>query len=324
LELGRAVFAKTCAQCHTLFGTGGNVGPDITGANRGNLEYLLSNILDPSSVMAKEYRPSVIYTADGRVITGIVKQEDAASLTVRTANETVVVPKDEIDERQESPLSMMPDNLLQPLQKHEVVSLIAYLQSGGQSAMLATADNVSSFFTGKDLTGWRGDEKLWRVESGEIVGRSPGIRENSFLMSELAVEDFRLTLEVKLTPNSENSGIQFRSQPIENGQMKGYQADIGAGWWGKLYEEHGRALLWDKPGEQHVNRDGWNRYEVVAEGSRIRTSINGQPCVDLDDPAGARRGVIAFQIHSGGPMEVRFRNLKLELLNAETGETASE
>jgi hypothetical protein len=62
----------------------------------------------------------------------------------------------------------------------------------------------------------------------------------------------------------------------------------------------------------------------VAEGSRIRTWINGQPCVDLDDPSGARRGVIAFQIHSGGPMEVRFRNLKLELLNTTAAETAGK
>jgi putative membrane-bound dehydrogenase-like protein len=315
VELGRTVFAKTCAQCHTLFGTGGNVGPDITGANRSNLEYLLSNILDPTAVMAKEYRPSVIYTDDGRVITGIVKQDDAGALTVRTANETVVVPKNEIDEIQLSPLSMMPDNLLQPLQEREVVSLVSYLQSGGQTPMLATADNVAAFYNGKDLTGWRGDEKLWSVENGEIVGKSPGIKQNSFLMSELAVEDFRLSLEVKLTPNTENSGIQFRSQPIENGQMRGYQADIGQTWWGKLYHEHGRELLWDKPADQHVKKEDWNKYVIEAQGSRIRTYLNGNLCVDLDDPQGERRGIIALQIHSGGPMEIRFRNLKLELLN---------
>ncbi len=69
--LGRAVFAKTCAQCHTLFGAGGKIGPELTGSNRANLEYLLSNVLDPSAVMAKEYQPSVIATADGRVLTGI-------------------------------------------------------------------------------------------------------------------------------------------------------------------------------------------------------------------------------------------------------------
>jgi putative membrane-bound dehydrogenase-like protein len=315
LEMGRAVFAKTCAQCHTLFGTGGDVGPDITGSNRANLDYLLTNVLDPSAVMAKEYQPSIIYTAQGRVITGIVKQQDDAALTVRTANETVIVPKDEIDEIQVSPLSMMPDNLLQPLAPREVVSLVSYLQSGGQTPMLATPDNVASFFNGKDLTGWRGDPELWSVENGEIVGKSPGIKKNSFLMSELTVEDFHLTLEVKLTPNTENSGIQFRSRPIEDGQMHGYQADIGAGWWGKLYHEHGRQILWDKPADQHVKVGDWNKYEVVAVGSRVRTFLNGQLCVDLDDPQGERRGIIAVQIHSGGPMEIRFRNLKLELLN---------
>ena len=62
-----------------------------------------------------------------------------------------------------------------------------------------------------------------------------------------------------------------------------------------------------------IKVDDWNAYEVVAVGSRIKTSINGHPCVDLDDPAGARRGIFAFQIHSGGPMEVRFKDLKLEV-----------
>ena len=67
------MFAKTCQQCHTLFGAGGKIGPELTGSNRANLDYLLSNILDPSAVMAKEYQPSVIVTADGRVVTGIVQ-----------------------------------------------------------------------------------------------------------------------------------------------------------------------------------------------------------------------------------------------------------
>jgi hypothetical protein len=98
--------------------------------------------------------------------------------------------------------------------------------------------------------------------------------------------------------------------------MKGYQADIGKGWWGKLYEENGRALLWKESGEKHVKENEWNDYEVVAEGSKIKTFINGQPCVDFDDPPGARKGVIAFQLHSGGALEVRFKDLKLELLPA--------
>jgi hypothetical protein len=118
---------------------------------------------------------------------------------------------------------------------------------------------------------------------------------------------------VKLTPNKENSGIQFRSEALANGEVKGYQADVGAGWWGKLYEEEGRALLWDKPGEQHVNRDGWNTYEILTVGEKIQTAINGKLCVDLNDPKGARQGIFAFQLHSGGPMEVRYKNLEVEV-----------
>ena len=104
--------------------------------------------------------------------------------------------------------------------------------------------------------------------------------------------------------------------PIENGLMRGYQCDIGPGWWGKLYEEHGRALLEAKGGEQFVKKGDWNHYEIVAVGSRVRTWINGNLCVDRDDPVAARRGLIGLQLHSGGETEVRFKNLKLTLISA--------
>jgi hypothetical protein len=99
----------------------------------------------------------------------------------------------------------------------------------------------------------------------------------------------------------------------EGGSVEGYQADVGAGWWGKLYEEHGRALLWDQSGEKHVKLGDWNTYVIEASGSKITTSINGMPCVQLDDPQGRREGIIAFQLHSGGPTEVRLRNITLSL-----------
>lgn len=313
LPRGRAVFAKVCQQCHTLFGTGGKVGPELTGSNRANLEYILSNVLDPSAVMGRDYIPSVIVTTEGRVVTGIVREQTKNALTVVTANETIIVPRDEIEEMNKGDKSMMPDDLLKPLQEDDVRALIGYLASPKQVPVLATADNLATFFNGKDLTGWDGNPELWRVEEGEIVGTSQGLARNEFLINHLQLSDFRLTLEVKLTPNEGNSGIQFRSEAMPEGEVKGYQADIGIGWWGKLYEEHGRALLWDKSGEANVKPGEWNRYEVVAIGSRIRTFINGKLCVDLDDPEGARQGVIAFQLHSGGPFEVRFRDFKLEL-----------
>ncbi len=262
--------------------------------------------------MAKEYQPSVIVTADGRVITGIVKQQDADALTVQTANELVTLPRDEVEQMQTSPQSMMPDDLLKQHSPDEVRSLIAYLASGEQVPMLATADNVKTLFNGTDLAGWTGDASLWSVEGGQIVGRTQGLKQNEFLKSDLVLGDFRLRCQVQLVDNRGNSGIQFRSEVLPDGVVKGYQADVGAGWWGKLYEEHGRGLLWQKSGESHV-REGWNTYEILASGDRIQTWINGQPCVDLVDPAGAKRGILALQLHAGGATEVRFKDFEVEL-----------
>lgn len=129
---GRAVFAKTCAQCHTLFDAGGKIGPELTGAQRENLDYVLSNVLDPSAVMANEYRMQLIQTADGRVLTGIIKLEDEAGLTLQTATEQVMIPKDEIEVRQTTDASMMPDGLLNELNFDDVRALVAYLRSKQQ------------------------------------------------------------------------------------------------------------------------------------------------------------------------------------------------
>lgn len=311
---GRAVFAKVCQQCHTLFEVGGHVGPDLTGSNRGDLGYVLENILDPNAVIPNEYRASTVEVNDGRVLTGIIREQNDSALTLVTANETVTVPRADVVEVLQSQLSMMPEGLVAELADQEYRDLIYYLGRAGQVPMLATPDTVGLFYNGQDLTMWEGEPDLWSVDGGEIVGRTAtGLDHNSFLKSELLLGDFRLIVQVQLTPDTANSGIQFRSEPLPDGAVKGYQADIGAGWWGKLYEEHGRALLWDRAGDQHVKSGEWNTYEVLAVGSRVRTALNGQRCVDLDDPAGARQGIVALQLHSGGPMEVRFRDFQLEL-----------
>ncbi|KAA5546364.1 DUF1080 domain-containing protein [Roseiconus nitratireducens] len=313
-QLGRTVFAKTCMKCHILYGVGAKVGPELTGSNRSNLDYLLSNIVDPSSVMAKEYVPEVVLTTDGRVVNGLLKSEDKNSISIQTADSLVVIPKEEIEERMKADKSMMPDDQLKQFSPHEVRSLVAYLRAKEQTPMLATDENVSTFFNESDLTGWSGRDGLWSVENGELIGRTDGLKRNEWIVSDLAVSDFKLTLEVKLVDNAGNSGIQFRSE-AHDGEVSGYQADIGQGWWGKLYEEHGRGLLWDQSGEKFVKPGEWNQYEIVARGDHLKTYINGNLCVDLADPKGADRGIIAFQLHSGGKTEVRFRNMQLELLS---------
>src|SRR5262249_42199692 len=124
LSLGRAVFAKTCQQCHTLYAGGAQVGPDITGSNRANLDYLLENILEPSAVIPNESKATVLTLQNGRVITGIARAETPVALTVLTANETLTVAVNEVEERTASPTSMMPDDLLKTHSDEEVSALI--------------------------------------------------------------------------------------------------------------------------------------------------------------------------------------------------------
>lgn len=320
---GRGVFARACAQCHTLFGTGGKVGPDLTGSNRGDLDYILENMVDPNAVIPNEYRSSTLETKDARVITGIVGQQDAQSVTITTANEALTIPRDEIESINSSEISMMPEGLLANLADQEIRDLIYYLTRPGQAPLIAGPDTIDLFFNGVDLTNWDTTPGIWKVENGELVGFTrTGLEQNDWIKSQMEMGDFRLICSVKLNPNTGNSGIQFRSLVLPEGEVKGYQADIGAEWWGKLYEEHGREILWNKSGDEHVKPGDWNTYEIVAVGNQILTAINGKPCVNLTDPFGAQHGIIALQLHAGGPMEVRFKDFKLELNPVLTIKTA--
>lgn len=132
---GRAIFSKTCATCHTLFGTGGNIGPDLTGSQRANLDYVLENVVDPSAVVAKDYLMTVIATTDGRTLTGIIRHEDSKSLTLRTTTGDVILPINEIKHRKTSPISMMPEGLLEALSTEDARDLISYLGSPTQVPM---------------------------------------------------------------------------------------------------------------------------------------------------------------------------------------------
>jgi putative heme-binding domain-containing protein len=121
-----------CGQCHTLFDIGGKVGPDITGANRSDLSYLLETIVDPNAVIPNEYRTSEIETKDGRSLTGVVKVMGDKTVLFQTANELITLPRDEIESQRQTELSMMPEGLLAPLTDQEVRDLLYYLSRPGQ------------------------------------------------------------------------------------------------------------------------------------------------------------------------------------------------
>ena len=124
---GRAVFARVCASCHTLYGQGGAIGPDLTGSGRDNLDYLLENIVDPSATVSADYKVAVVALHDGRTLNGLVRAPTAKTITLQSQNEAVVLNRDEIERIDPSPLSIMPAGLLDALQPTESRDLIAYL-----------------------------------------------------------------------------------------------------------------------------------------------------------------------------------------------------
>ncbi len=317
---GRAIFARTCQACHKLFDQGGTLAPDLTGSNRGDVDYLLANIVDPSAEVGREYQLVTARLADGRVFAGNIVKDTAAAVTLKTLAGTQVIPRADLATGTKenpaiaySPVSLMPPGQLQMLADTDVRDLIAYLMSKQQVPIAASRENLGTFFDGRSLAGWSANPAVWHVEDGELVGSTAtGIPHNDFAQSDLLLGDFRLELEVKLSPDTANSGIQFRSVGLPDGEMRGYQADIGAGWWGLLYEENGRAVL-QKAAANPVRVGEWNDYEILATGSRVQLAINGVRTVDFTDEAGLRRGIVALQVHSGGPTEVRFRRFRLEV-----------
>jgi putative membrane-bound dehydrogenase-like protein len=126
---GRELYRKHCATCHKLFGEGGEIGPDLTATGRGDTTGLLASIVDPGAVVRTQYLQYAAVTTGGRIESGIVVAQDAASITLVDAqNQRKTVSRDAIEELRELPTSIMPENLLGPLSPQEVRDLFAYLQ----------------------------------------------------------------------------------------------------------------------------------------------------------------------------------------------------
>jgi putative heme-binding domain-containing protein len=125
---GRVLFAKHCQNCHRLYGEGAKVGPDLTGGDRGNLDYLLSNLVDPSAVVDKDFRMSILVMDDDRTLNGLVIGETERTVTLQTATELLTIDKQTIQGRKITEKSPMPDGLLDSLSPEQIRDLIDYLR----------------------------------------------------------------------------------------------------------------------------------------------------------------------------------------------------
>ena len=130
VQNGRAVFQRTCGACHKLYGEGGTIGPDLTGSNRTNLDYLLFNVLNPNGEVQDAYKMVVVTTRDGRTFSGNVVAETDRQLTLRVAGrDAVVINKSDIQSREATAVSMMPPGLFDALTDREVIDLVGYLRT---------------------------------------------------------------------------------------------------------------------------------------------------------------------------------------------------
>ena len=129
---GRKIYQTLCSACHVMYGEGGQIGPELTGSNRGDLNYLLLNILYPSDDIADSYKMVTLDTNDGRSLSGNISQEDGQKVVLNMVGQKTTIPKSDIKSRTVSDFSMMPAGLLQGLKKEDVVALFKYMQTKQQ------------------------------------------------------------------------------------------------------------------------------------------------------------------------------------------------
>ena len=179
-----------------------------------------------------------------------------------------------------------------------------------------TQTNGISLFNGKDLSGWEvyGTER-WYVQNGELVCESGPDKQYGYLGTKQKFKDFDLTLEFKQEANG-NSGVFIRSYIMEGVRISGWQVEVAPPNHdtGGIYESYGRGWIWQIPDEKEtiLKKDEWNTMRIRAEGDKVTTWLNGEVMTDLtDEKIGQGKGRILLQIHSGGGIKVRWRNIQL-------------
>lgn len=205
-----------------------------------------------------------------------------------------------------------------------VLLCIFFVQVESPAAVAAPSPAKEiSLFDGRTFAGWEGNREAFRIEDGAIVGgtlKAP-IPRNEFLCTKESFGDFELRLKFKVLGQGANAGVQIRTERIpKHHEVRGYQADLGDGYWGSLYDESRRnrilAAADPKIIDEVLKHDDWNDYTIRCEGPRIQLWINGRQTIDYTEPDDsiARSGVIAVQIHGGPPSEAWYKDIRIQKL----------
>ncbi len=301
---GRALFSQTCGVCHTMFGTGGKIGPELPGSFE-DIDYLLQNIVDPNAIIGKDYQQTFVKLKDGQTVSGIVAGDDASTVTLKTLGEVLTLQRADIVEMKVSEQSMMPEGLLTALDEESVRDLFAYLRQRSQVPMLATALNATDFFNGTDLTRWIPSSDSWKVEGGVIIGRGNSKRPAS-LLSEMVGRDFKLTAQVSLTGQNAAAEIAFDGA-VRNGKFSGHSLSFGGSTPANVWE-YADVKPRSIPLTTPMDPTAWTRCEITGGKGKVSVALNGRPAVELT----SFRTVPGFYVFGDGA-ELRVKDLKLEV-----------
>ena len=305
---------------------------------------MIEHIVNPSKAISDQYGSEKIVRHDGTQLIGRIGAEANGILHVMTnpfAPESVVeLPINDVVKRERWPVSPMPPGLINSLNADELRDLIAYLLSGGNSGHEYFRRNDGDLiFDGETLAGWKGDEGLWSVHDGAIVGNSHSkkLKSSSYLIWEGGeVVDFHLAFDVRLEGN--NSGMQYRSEVFadEPFRLRGYQADVHpqTEYTGMLYGEAiGRDIIATRGNKYVVDEQTgvarvtsalqpiepldltqWHTFEIIAKRNHLIHKIDGEVVLDLTDNHREKRlrGLIGVQLHAGEGMKVWYNNIRLE------------
>lgn len=208
------------------------------------------------------------------------------------------------------------------------IFLVLFILACSGGCISPSGSKSIRLFDGQTFNGWEGDtSRTWRIENEALVGGSleTTVPHNEFLSTTSDYDDYILKLKFKLLGEEGfiNSGVQFHSERIADPpyEMRGYQADLGDGFWASLYDESRRNKVLVSADSnlvsQVLHKNDWNDYEVRTEGRHIQIFLNGEKTVDYteEDESIPQAGRIALQIHGGGKAEVHFKEIVLTKLD---------
>lgn len=307
LARGRMIFARNCQECHTLFGTGNKVGPELTAhPKRNDIDFLITNVVNPSAEIAKGYEPKIVITTAGVVHNGIIKEtKDPSTIVLQLGPKSIAIPKEEIEDIQASKVSIMPTDILKDMEPHDIQCLFAYIMNPRQTPILSTLGSTNNFFNAQTFIYWQSAGPPWTIDQRELTAPAASRDNPSILTSEfLLADDMDLQFQMKLGPEDQLT-IGFRGDERFDGPIGPsveVRGDGTATWIGDGREP--------QTGKGAIDTAVWNKVEFSVLANRAVLRLNGAEVLSIAEPKVPPRRLTVFRTPSPS---VRLRNLYLAL-----------